>query len=275
MGAMKSTPSVFILNVCLSVCTLFLTSCEGYRFNITSLSALFKDRWANHLIEEKKYDEALQTYLKILESDPNESRTHSNIGVLLDTAEKKEEALKALLLALHLAQAENDQTAQFAIHFNLGVHYGEQKNINEALTQYQAALDINPSSLETKTNIELLIQQQNGQGQGQQDQKDQQKNDKNGDSKNNDQSKKDDQKDKDKKDKDKKDQKNDEKDQEDKQKNKQVEKSEQYKPRPFEGTQLSENDVKKILGELGQQEKKIRANFDKKERKDSKHGKDW
>ena len=47
----------------------------------------------------------------------------------------------------------------------------------EALLHYQAALDLNPTSLESKTNIELLTQQQSGQGQGDQSNQDQNKQD--------------------------------------------------------------------------------------------------
>ena len=54
-----------------------------------------------------------------------------------------------------------------------------------------------------------------------------------------------------------------------------VKQSPKYKPRPFQGDQLSEGDVKKILGELRSQEQKIRANYDKKERKEKKNDKDW
>ena len=48
-----------------------------------------------------------------------------------------------------------------------------------------------------------------------------------------------------------------------------------YKPRPFQGEELSEGDVKKILGELKNQEQRISANFEKKERKEKKNDKDW
>ena len=52
-----------------------------------------------------------------------------------------------------------------------------------------------------------------------------------------------------------------------------------YQPRPFKGDQLSEGDVKKILGELAQQDKKIRAQYNKKEKNESgvegKNEKDW
>lgn len=241
---------------------ILLTGCEPKHFEITSLWALFKDEVAKTLLKAEQFEQALQVYLSLLETDPYEARVHSNVGVLLGHLQKPEEALKALQYALKIAESEKDLQAQFAIHYNLGVYFGSQKKVPEALAHYQAALDLNPTSIESKTNIELLTQQQSGQGKGDQSNQDQNKQD----SKDNKEQK--DQGDKSQDSKDKSDQKKDES-------NKKAENSPKYKPRPFKGDQLSENDVKKILGELGQQEKKIRANFDKKERKESRNEKDW
>lgn len=258
MVAMKSIHKVSTLIYVL----VFLTACEPKHFEMTSLWALFKDEVAKTLLKAEQFEQALQVYLSLLETDPYEARTHSNVGVLLGHLQKPEEALKALQYALKIAEAQNDMQAQFAIHYNLGVQFGAQKKIPEALLHYQAALDLNPTSIESKTNIELLTQQQGGQGQGDQSNQDQNKQD----SKDNK-----DQKGKGDKPKDSKDDSDQKKDES----NKKAENSPKYKPRPFKGDQLSENDVKKILGELGQQEKKIRANFDKKERKESRNEKDW
>jgi Ca-activated chloride channel homolog len=121
-----------------------------------------------------------------------------------------------------------------------------------------------------KTNIELLIQKQKDDdkkkdGQNKDDQKDKDQN----------------KKDKDGKSGDPKDNKPDDKDG-DKKNEKQKQDRKQntkYQPRPFKGDQLSEGDVKKILGELSQQDKKIRSQFDKKEKIESpyegKNEKDW
>jgi len=255
----------------------FLFSCA--KGDDPTLKSLMLDRLAKKQIELKQPENATQSYFQILERNPNLPPVHSNLGVLFMEAKKNEEALKSLQEALKLAEEQKDLAAQFAIRYNLGVYYGSQQKVPDALENYQAALEINPTSIETKHNIELLIQShknnqsKDGNKNNDQQNKDgQSKDQKNKDGK--DDKDKKDQKDQDKKDKDNPDQ--DKKDQDSKDKDKdKMQNSPQYKPRPFKGDQLSEGDVKKILGELKNQEQKIRANFEKKERKDSKNEKDW
>lgn len=238
---------------------LLMSGCFGEN---PSLSNLFLDVQAQHDVDQKKYEEALAKYFKMIEKQSDWSGAHSNIGVLLSLLQQPDESLKSLLHARELAQKKNDTKNLFSINYNLGVYYGEQKKIKEALESYQAALDLVPDSIETKTNIELLFQQsqqsqnqgeggepQPNSGEGESNQ--QQNQEKPGDGQ-------------------------DDKEKEDGKNEKQSQGSPQYKPRPFTGDNLSEGDVKKILGELRNQEKKIRANFDKKEKgKDQKNEKDW
>lgn len=245
-------------------------SCQNRREN-PSIKNLFFDRAASHKIEKKQYEEALNLYFKILETDSDLPEVHSNIGNLFLLNKKNDEGQKSLQEALRLAEKHQDKKNEFIAHYNLGVYFGSLKEIPEALKQYQAALDIVPASKETKTNIELLIQDGSSSNKSKEDDKKDQKKGE-GDSKD-----KKDGKDQDKKDnsdqKSEKDKK-DEKDQGDK-KDQEVKQNAKYKPRPYQGDQLSEGDVKKILGELKNQEQKIRANFDKKERKENKNEKDW
>jgi Ca-activated chloride channel homolog len=268
-----------ILSVLLSV--FIFSGCENRQsqsYELTSVGALFEDQAATRLIQAERYEDALNIYVDMLEREPNMPQIHSNVGVILAQTQKEEEALKSWQHALKLAEEKKDYATLFAVNFNLGVYYGSKKNVDEALKHYQAALDIVPTSIETKTNIELLTQMQQQDGKGDsKDQKDQQDQNQSKDQKdqqgkdNKDQKNKDQQKDQNGKDDQKKKDPKDEQGKEDQKR----ESSAKYKPRPFKGDQLNENDVKKILGELRNQEQKIRANFDKKEQKDSGHEKDW
>ena len=249
-----------------------LAGCSD-RLRYPSIETLYKDYLARQDIKKERFEEALGKYYALLEKEGERGGTHSNIGVILNTIQKPEEALKSLQHALKLAENAQAPELIFQVRYNLGVHFGALKKVPEALEQYQAALDLVPDSKEVKTNIELLIQQQ---------QQDQKKNGKGDKDPNNPQNKgegenKDDQKpgddqqnQKDQKDKD------DQKEGKDKKDDQKKEGSPKYQPRPFKGDQLSEGDVKKILGELKNQEQKIRANFDKKEKGKSKNNeKNW
>lgn len=222
-----------------------------------SIQSLYDDYKVRSALKDKNPELALEYALKILENDPNSLQTHSNLGVIFDALQKKDESAQSFDLALNILERYRDQLSPgdlFQVYYNLGLRFQNAKDTARALEFYQKALDINPSSIETKHNIELLIQDEQGGGSGQ-DNKDQQgQGDQN-------------QKPKDGDDKDK-----EEKDKDEKQDRQQTSK---YKPRPFKGDQLSEADVKKILGELSQQDKKIRANYNKKDRKEDKNAKDW
>lgn len=236
----------------------FLTAC-GYEIDPRTL---WHARSGSKNMKAGEVSEAQKDYLEALGVDPFVSELHINLGLTYQSLKQPDSALQSYESAERWAR---NPVASFAARFNQGVLRGEAKKVEEALQAYQRALDIKPDSMEAKTNIELLIQQKQSQsgegenkeqnqggGQGQQGQKNQ------------------DQKDKDKKDKDKKDQ---DKDQNKDQK-KEYENSPQYKPREFKGD-LSEQDVKKILGELKQQEQKIRGQFHRGEIKEKPNEKDW
>ena len=256
---------------------VFTSSCQkdlGYEF--TSVGALFKDQAASAFVKAERYEDALQLYIHMLEDEPNKPEIHSNIGVIMGQIQKPEDSLRSLQLALKLAEEQKNSRLIFALNFNLGVYYGAQKKIEEALQHYQAALNVNPTSKETKTNIELLIQAENKGGKGASQNKDQNKDSKGDQKDQNKDQNGDDKKDQQKDQKDgQNDNKKDDKDKEQKKEQSERKSSPKYQPRPYQGDQLSEGDVKKILGELRNQEQKIRANFDKKEKKESGNEKDW
>lgn len=221
-----------------------------------SLSSLYYDYKARNALKDKNPELAMEYNLKILENEPYSIQTHSNLGIVFDYLQKKDESGQSFDLALQLLEKYKDQLSPadtFQIYYNIGLRYQTAKNTEKALEFYQKALDVNPSSIETKHNIELLIQQQQSGGGGEGKDKNQQKDGKpNQDPKD-----------------------GDDKDKQDKDQEKDRQQTSKYKPRPYQGDKLSEADVKKILGELSQQDKKIRANYNKKDRKETKNAKDW
>ncbi len=235
-----------------------------------NLKAFYFDWMSRKAIELKQNQAAHELVLKALENQELTS-LQSNLGITFDLIEKKEDAEKSFLSAIDKSASIEEK---FKYEFNLAALYGAQKKIPEALTHYQAALDIIPTSTEVKHNIELLIQQQKQDQKNKKDDKEKKDGDKG-------ESEKDSSKDgdnKDKKDENKESKEDDKKnDQDQKPKDQDRKSNAKYKPRPFKGDQLSEGDVKKILGELSQQDQKIRSQFNKKDkqRKEDKNDKDW
>tara|TARA_B110001454_G_C12723306_1_gene436405 strand:- start:17096 stop:17896 length:801 start_codon:yes stop_codon:yes gene_type:complete len=256
----------------LSIVTAVLMA--GCQF--TDLRAIYYNNQTSKKIKEKSMDENQAGYLKALEIEPLLPAVHSNLGSTYDVLKDPERAMKLYKNAEDFSKTEIENlekqpihaqwersalyTTLFASLFNQGQLLARENKIDEALKKYQDALALNPTSIEVKTNIELLMQQKQGGGQGEGDNKDN----------------KDENKDKDGKGKGKGDSKDDDKDQ-DKQgdKPKDYTGSPKYKPRDFKG-ELTKENVSKIFGEISQQEKKMRAQFSKQNQtKESPRDKDW
>lgn len=196
--------------------------------------------------------------LEALADQPLNSSLHLNLGLSFDLLSQAEKAKASYQQALENAKSPLEK---FAALFNLGLIEQKAKNKDKALELYQQALAINPDSKEVKINIELLTQKNQGQ-KGEGDPKDDPNSDGNSDQNQKDQNQ---------------DSKNDPKDQDEKDPNKK-DKPKKYaknQPQQFKSQELTEGDVKKILGEIKQQEQKIRAEFNKKESKDNPKDKDW
>lgn len=213
---------------------------------------LMSNRAGNKALEKGQWMDAQRNYLEALAEDPFIAELHVNLGLTYQALKQGEPATQSYESAEKWGR---NPEVLFASRFNQGVLRAENKQIDPALASYQKALEVVPDSIETKTNIELLMQNQKGQGEGQDKNKDQQGN----------QGQNDQQDQKDSEGQDQKEKKN---------KEGPKQQSPQYKPREFKG-ELSEGDVKKILGELKQQEQKIRGQFFRNENQEKPREKDW
>jgi Ca-activated chloride channel homolog len=240
---------------------LFFASCDQFNSFLMEPKVIYLNKLAQAKLKNEKETPPQEEILEALELAPEKPQLHSNLGIAFSRIKKNPESEKSFTESLRLALSQKKPEAQFVAQFNLGVFYGAQGKISEALEHYQAALDLAPSSVEVKHNIELLWQsQQNQDGKG--DSKDQNQNGKDDKDQENkdgqdDQKKKDDQENKDGQDR------------------KQTPK---YKPRQFKAGDLSEADAKKMLEELGRQDKRIRSQFNNRQNKNSKeesNEKDW
>lgn len=235
-------------------------------------SSYLKNRQALEAIEKKDLQDAQAKIIEALSTNPLDAKLHLNLGLTFELLAQPEKAKASYEQALKLAE---DSETLFAANFDLGQLAQKARKTDEALQFYQQALRFNPDSKETKINIELLIQQnedqqkkdqqqkdQSGQGQGQ-DQKNQQDPQDSKDPKNDP--------------KDSKDQKEKQPEpQQQQQQQQQAQKPKQEKQPPkFKSEELTPGDAKKILGEIKQQEEKIRAEFNRKTVKEQPLEKDW
>jgi|GEM_PF-948525 len=243
---------VLVLSVLISV-----VGCGPGRPHLQTLQL---NRDGNSALKGQTYPAAMEKYLEALRYDPFIGQLHLNLGLSFEGQQQAEKALQSYKEAEALAEKEKNLPLLFMARFNQAQLLGKAKKVDEALAMYQKALEIIPDSQETKTNIELLTQAQQGGGQGGQNQDQQQNQQDNKDQQQNQQNKNQDNKEQNKKDEPKEGPK---------------QQSPKYKPRPFQGKELSEADVKKILGELKQQEEKIRAEYNRKEVKEQPRDKDW
>lgn len=200
--------------------------------NNLGADALRSEKW---LDAEKKLSSALA-------SEPFQFETHVNFTVLKIQTELLEEARKAAEGALETAQT--DEQRMIAL-FNMAGVEALSKNIPKALELYQQVLELVPDHLQTKENIEILMQSQSGGGGGEGDQENKDEN-KEGESGEEPEDRDGDRKD-----------------------NRQIK-------QPFKSKDLSEKDVKRIFEELLQQENAVRREFDKDQRrKDQDSDKNW
>lgn len=222
-----------------------------------NLRAIWLNRAGLFMLKEQNFAESFHFFVQALEYNPYAPEIHLNMGLALEGQGQGDKALKAYATALSLAK---EPGIRFQAFFNLAQLYGKAKRYDEALYYYQKALEIIPDSHEIKINIELLIQdQQQNKDKGQGDSQDKKDKGDGQDDKKDDKDGKGDDKDKDKP----------------KDGPKKYADNPKPQPKPFKGENLNEGDVKKILGELKNQEQRIRREYYKKDLKDKGHDKDW
>lgn len=214
-----------------------------------SIDSIKKNSEGVKALQEERPQKAYQSFLSALVDNPYNPVVKNNLGIYYEANKEPLKAEKEYAGVVRYS-GENEELKFVGLFNQARMH--SNKNVDLALDLYQKALAIKPDSKEVKTNIELLMKnqdQQQGGGEGNKDQ--------------------------DKKDKDQKD------DQEGKGKDKDKDKKSPPPPKPkkqkkkFKSKSLSKNDVRKILEELKNQEKKIREKEFGKQSKENSFDKDW
>lgn len=230
---------------------------RGPTANADELRGVLKNNEGVKKFQNRNGHRALEDFSSALSDLPYSGDIHFNLGDSFLIRREMEKATTEFELALKHAPTDSrrDRATRFRALFNLATIQAEQKNNDKALELYQKALEIDPESVEVKTNMELLTQQDSGGGGGQDDNQQDKKNDK--DKKGGEGDKKDDQKNDQNK-------KNDEKFE-----------NPRPTPRPYKSEEISQQDMKRILEELKRQEGNIRARMDNERKKEAPAAKDW
>jgi Ca-activated chloride channel family protein len=135
--------------------------------------------------EESQYDKSLQHFQDALLDDPENPLGHYNVAEALYKNKKYEEAIKSYEKSLN----SQDIALREKAFYNLGNSYYQMNKYQEAIQNYIKALELDPNDQDAKHNLELVRaklkemaqkqpmqnqqqQQQNQQG-GQQDQQQQ------------------------------------------------------------------------------------------------------
>lgn len=232
-----------------------------------SLDLIYQNNKAARAFRAEKKMEAYEQFLATLAIDPYDPTVQFNVGSTLQALgeeEKSEKLYKQLLkdvdqkLQNGLSEDEMQKwlKVKFALLYNLGVYYQLQQQIDPALEFYQKALELIPESKEIKTNIELMFNSGGGgKGKGKKDKDqgegggegDQQQQDGEGDQ------------------------------QKDQQGQPQQQKKDQKQGqgKEFDQSQLSMEDLKRIMEELKQQEQSIRSKVQRKGEKSEPKDKQW
>lgn len=241
-------------------------SCLSSLSRAQSLDLIYKNNKAVRTFGVEKKMEAYEQFLESLILDPYEPTVQFNVGSSLQAlgeAEKAEKLYKQLLkdvnthLEKGLSQDEQQKwlKVKFALLYNLGVHYQGTQKIDEALESYQQALELIPDSKEIKTNIEMMFNSGGGgKGEGKDKNKDQQQDGK-GQQDQQDQGEGDKQKDQQPSDGDRT--------------------NKPQKGKGFDQSQLSMEDLNRIMDELKQQEQGVRAKVQRKGDKSEPKEKQW
>ncbi len=97
----------------------------------------------------KDYEQALASYKKAIELDPENARYHYNLAIVYGlkglTKESEQEYLLAISLDPYYDKAHN----------NLGALYVKMDKLNEALIEFDKAFEINPRS-DYKNNSDMV-----------------------------------------------------------------------------------------------------------------------
>jgi len=105
------------------------------------------------LVTQGKVDDAIAHYREALKIKPYYVRTHNNLGIALREQGKLDEAISHYRTALRIRPQYVDA------HNNLALVLKDQGNLDEAISHYRRALQIEPYSAEVHNNLGIALRE--------------------------------------------------------------------------------------------------------------------
>ena len=143
-----------------------------YTILITVLLELgFGQDEGKNAFADERYDEARSYYEEILLKRKNDNAAKFGLG----TTAYKQKDIETALRFLSDAKKSEDLKLASKAYYNLGNMLREQNKMDESLSLYKKAMELDPSDEDAKINYELLkqVMQQNKENQQDQNQQDQ------------------------------------------------------------------------------------------------------
>jgi len=133
-------------------------------------SAAGEVRRGNKAYGQAKYEQALEAYRRAQLEEPDLAPLHLNIGNVHYRQENWSEALREF----ELAQSSGDSALSARATYNMGNTLFRQQDLPAAAEAYKSSIELDPTDMDARYNLELVLkmleQQQQQQQQQQQDQ---------------------------------------------------------------------------------------------------------
>lgn len=128
--------------------TVFLTSgCNVYRSHLLTIRA-------NYNVSRGEYQPAIVDYLRARESGQFDHWLAYNLGNVYHYLGESNAALERW----DFSRASDARDLRYGASFNRGVYFFEQGRYREARTQFRTALEVDPTSVAAKRNLELTLE---------------------------------------------------------------------------------------------------------------------
>jgi len=98
-----------------------------------------------------KYEEAQNHYLQSLQIQPDNAEAHNNMGAILGIQDKLDAAI------IHLRKSLELQPDFPTAHSNLGLALAKKKEYEEAIWHFREALKLNPNDADSRYNLSVTI----------------------------------------------------------------------------------------------------------------------